>query len=317
MFEGETPRDVLCAGLVVADHVSAPIDRLPASGGLVMTERLELTIGGCAANVATDLARLRVNVGIVGRIGPDVLGEHVRHQLEQAGVRCELLSVSPTANTAATLIVNVKGEDRRFIHALGANAELTGLEAKQEVWRRTKLAYVGGFGLNAALSGDNVATIFRDVHAGGGVTMLDVVVGDASLARRMLPAALVETDYFLPNADEGELLTGETDPWKQADAFLALGARHVIITRGSKGAVVATATGQRLERSAFPVEQVDGTGGGDAYAAGFIYGLLHGADLDLCLTYGAAMGASCVRCQGATTGVFSDRELLEFVQRNR
>ena len=49
--------DVLCAGIIVADHVCTPIAHLPAAGELVMAERILLTIGGCAANVAVDLGR--------------------------------------------------------------------------------------------------------------------------------------------------------------------------------------------------------------------------------------------------------------------
>ena len=45
---------VLCAGIVVADHVSSPISHLPAAGELVLADKLLLTIGGCAANVAVD-----------------------------------------------------------------------------------------------------------------------------------------------------------------------------------------------------------------------------------------------------------------------
>lgn len=100
--------DVICAGLIVADHVSAPIAALPPSGGLVTTDRLDLTIGGCGANTAADLARLGVKVALSGRVGRDALGGFVRDVLTAQGVLCNLVTVSPTAQTAATLIVNVQ-----------------------------------------------------------------------------------------------------------------------------------------------------------------------------------------------------------------
>ena len=53
-----TSFDCLCAGIVVADHLCEPIEHLPQPGELVLTERTNLAIGGCAANVAVDLARL-------------------------------------------------------------------------------------------------------------------------------------------------------------------------------------------------------------------------------------------------------------------
>ena len=61
--------EVLCAGIMVADHVCTPISHLPAAGELVMAERMLLTIGGCAANVAVDLAKMGVRAAVVGRVG--------------------------------------------------------------------------------------------------------------------------------------------------------------------------------------------------------------------------------------------------------
>ena len=66
--------------------------------------------------------------------------------------------------------------------------------------------------------------------------------------------------------------------------------------------------------AAVPVDFVDGTGSGDAFVAGYIHGLLMGADAVSCLQYGSALGASCVRGMGATSGVLSARELDEFVK---
>ena len=59
------PTDVLCAGIIVADHVSAPISHLPAAGELVLADQLLLAIGGCAANVAVDLTKMGVAAGVV------------------------------------------------------------------------------------------------------------------------------------------------------------------------------------------------------------------------------------------------------------
>lgn len=307
--------DVLCAGLIVADHVSAPIPTLPAAGSLVKTDRLEVTIGGCGANTAVDLARLGIDVGLAGLVGDDVLGRYCLEFLKQRKVACELVHISPRNQTAATLIVNVQGEDRRFIHAVGANADFTGNEIPIEAIRRAKVVAVGGFGLNPALSGANVATLFRKARAHGATTLLDVVIGDPSPVPAMLALALPETDVFLPNHDEAKLLTGLMEPWSQAEAFRRMGAKTVVITAGREGAYAVSPT-ERLHLKAFPVEQVDGTGSGDAFVAGFIAALLKNLPLRDCIHYGTAMGASCVRAVGATTGVFDRAELEAFLKDN-
>ena len=139
------------------------------------------------------------------------------------------------------------------------------------------------------------------------------MLDDVDECRRMLEFALPETDLFLPNCDEARLLTGHSSPEDQAEHFLQQGAQAVVITSGSDGAFYRRQEESSIVVPAFPVEQVDGTGGGDAFVSGYIYGMLKQSSPIECLTYGAAMGASCVQHAGATTGVFRRDELETFV----
>lgn len=304
--------DVLCAGIIVADHVCAPIARVPPAGGLEMTDRIDLTIGGCASNVGVDLARVGLRACVAGRVGDDVLGRHVAAALAAEGVATDQVTFSTTAQTATTMVVNVRGEDRRFIHAAGANAEFTGAEVTLEAIRASRALYVGGFGLNAALSGERVAELFGIARAAGVLTVLDVVCACDDVAGMLRPV-LPLTDLFLPNRDEGEIITGLTSPVEQAQLFRQQGVACAVVTCGSRGAVLADGT-RTLRSGVYEVEQVDATGGGDAFVAGFLYGRLHGRSVEDCLRLGSALGASCVQSPGATTGVFRAAELEEFVQ---
>lgn len=310
------PCQVLCTGLIVADHVAAPIPALPQAGGLVSTPQTELTIGGCGANVAVDLVKLGISVQLVGCVGDDVLGHFIRDELQQAGVDSTRLTLSQTSQTSTTLVVNVSGEDRRFIHAPGANTELTGSEITDEILAGCQIVYVGGIGMNPALSGANVAEMFRRAHQHGVKTVLDVVVCQPEVMPEMLAQVLPVTDVFLPNTDEARLITGLDDPQQQAQHFRQLGAGTVVVTCGGAGAVMLCEPSVACRSSAHKVEQIDGTGGGDAFAAGFILGMLQGANAQTCLEFGAAMGASCVQTPGATTGTFTLPQLQAFVERH-
>ncbi|TWT58762.1 putative sugar kinase YdjH [Thalassoglobus neptunius] len=306
--------DVVCLGLIVADHVCAPIRKIPAPGGLITTPELRLTIGGCAANASTDMARLGLSVELVGLVGDDPFGNVVIEELRSNGVRCEHVKRLTDQATAATMVINVHGEDRRFIHAVGANTQLTGNEVSNELLSSAKALVVGGFGLNPSLSGENVRDLFSRARDSSVVTVLDVVLDDVDMCRTMLKDALPETDYFLPNSDEARLLTGTSDIQQQARILLDWGARAVVITRGASGVILADQTGAVKEVPAFSVTQVDGTGGGDAFVSGFVYALLKELPPQTCMRYGAAMGASCVQHSGATTGVFNSQELEEFIR---
>jgi sugar/nucleoside kinase (ribokinase family) len=120
-------------------------------------------------------------------------------------------------------------------------------------------------------------------------------------------------DVFLPNDHEAQLITGLADPVAQAEKFKTLGARTAIITMGDRGAVLV-GEGQRLRAEAYRMNFVDGTGGGDAFAAGYMAGMLRGWTAAECLRIGSAVGASCVRAIGTTTGVFTKEECEAFLR---
>src|SRR3989449_5477793 len=94
---------VLCAGIIVADHISSPISHLPAAGELVLADQLVLTIGGCAANVAVDLVKLGVPAGVVGCVGDDIFGKVVAEMLRERQVDVSGLRVKAGLDTSQTL----------------------------------------------------------------------------------------------------------------------------------------------------------------------------------------------------------------------
>jgi sugar/nucleoside kinase (ribokinase family) len=108
-------------------------------------------------------------------------------------------------------------------------------------------------------------------------------------------------------------MSGLADPVKQAEKFRELGARTVVITCGGEGAVLIS-DAERWKVGTYPTECVDATGGGDAFDAGYICGLLEGASARRCLELGSALGASCVRRSGATSGVFTRPEAESFIE---
>ena len=308
--------DCLSVGVLVADHLCAPISHCPKAGELVLTDHLLLNIGGCASNAAIDLARVGVKVGVVGCVGDDPFGRFVIETLQRAGVDTESIRTLADVGTSGTLIVNVQDEDRRFVHTIGANGRLSAADIPLERLRQVKVLYVGGYLLMPNLEARALAGLFRQARAAGVTTLLDVVVPGPGDYCNQLEPLLPETDVFLPNNDEGEILTGLADPRKQAEHFRSAGARTVVITCGGRGTVLAT-DGLRLEAETYPVDYVGATGAGDAFDAGYIAGLLEGGDPRRCLEWGSALGASCVRSISATETVFDRQQAEQFMRVHR
>jgi sugar/nucleoside kinase (ribokinase family) len=307
--------ECLSVGILVADHLCDPIDRLPAAGELVISPRLPLATGGCAANVAVDLVRLGVRAGVVGCVGDDYFGRFVTDKLAASGVEVQGIRALADTETSGTLIINVRGEDRRFIHTPGANAFLQASDIPLARVKRAKVLYVGGYLLMPALEGEPLASLFRQARAAGVKTVLDIVMPGPGEHLHKLESVLAETDVFLPNRDEAAALTGRDDPLDQAERFAAAGAGAVVVTCGDEGCVLLSGN-LRWRVAAHAMDCKGATGAGDAFDAGLIAGLLAGEDLLGALRWGSAVGASCVRSISATDGVFTRSEAEQFMQQH-
>jgi sugar/nucleoside kinase (ribokinase family) len=303
--------EVLCAGIMVADHVCTPISHVPAAGELVMADSMLLTIGGCAANAAVDLAKMGVRSAVVGRVGKDIFGRILLEMLREAGVDVTLAQTSSTADTSQTLIVNVAGQDRRFIHTFGANEEFAAGDIPDDT--RARVLYLGGYLLMPGLRQEELVPLFAAARGRGVKTVLDVAIPRPGDYLPRLDKLLPHVDVFLPNSHEGEIITGVSDPVRQAEKFQALGAGTTVITMGGAGAILIGREA-RLRAGVFDVPYVDGSGGGDAFDAGYIYGLLHELGPEDCLRVASALGASCVRAIGTTPGVFTRAECEAFLK---
>jgi sugar/nucleoside kinase (ribokinase family) len=309
----QTAPPVVCAGLVVADHVSPPLDHLPRPGELITVDNLVLNIGGGAANTAVDLARLGVRSAICARVGDDILGRFASETLRGRGVDCSALKVDASQSTSQTLIVNVRGEDRRFIHTGGANRGFVAADLDSPLAQSPRVLHIGYFLILPNLDAHALATRFRRARAGGTLTLLDVATPGPGEYLDRLRVVLPETDIFVPNTDEAQLILGESDPVLQARAFREMGARRVVITLGKRG-LVSLSDDLEVRLAAYPISFVDGSGGGDAFNAGYILGLLDGRPELECLKLASAVGASCVRAVGTTEGVFTREEAEAFMR---
>ncbi len=303
---------VVCIGILVADIFVPPLVHLPSAGELVTTADFLVAPGGCAANSAIALGRLGVPAAVCGRVGDDIFGELVVRELGGRGVDTRAVAVSAATGTSKTVIVPVKGEDRRFIHTFGANAAFTAADIPPGLLEAAEVIYVGGYLVLPRLREDELVPRLRAARARGARVVLDVAVPSDHPApfdamRTLLPLA----DYFVPNEDEAFALTGERRAEAQADAFRAHGARTVVIKRGELGVHVQT-DDDAFDVPAPPVDVVEPSGAGDAFAAGLIVGITEGWALDHAIGFACVIGGSACTALGCWTGVFSRSEADEY-----
>jgi sugar/nucleoside kinase (ribokinase family) len=307
--------DVLCIGVLVADIFVPPLNRCPASGELMLVDDLLLSTGGCAANTGMDLVKLGARVSVTGKVGNDVFADFILRELQNKGVDVSGIRSSSTAPTSRTVILSIIGDDRRYIHSVGADAELKVSDVDLDQVARARVLYVGGYMLIPGFKQEELVELFKFARAHGIKTVLDVAGVNPQLGLEPLRQVLPYTDVFLPNNDEGFLITGESNPLKQAEIFIECGVNTVVVTLGGSGAIARTRQ-QCLRAPAFKIDFVDASGGGDAFDAGFIIGLLEGWDLRRTLEFASAIGASACTRLGTTAGVFTRTEAGVFLAKH-
>jgi len=305
--------EVGCAGILVEDTFCGPIPALPAEGVLLALEDMPVRAGGCAANVAIDLAKQGITVDLIGCVGNDGAGDFLLRTFTQRGIGASHMVRLEGKRTSRCVILLIEGQDRRYLYVSGANQSFA-VDHIPRTWLQSlKVFYLGGlFGLPGFDFGE-LATLLQFCRSQGVVTVVDVVVPQSVRGMSQLKGLLPHIDVFVPNEDEARAFTGVTDPFDQLRAFQYAGAHTVIITRGQQGAV-ALYDGRRWRCGTYQMQVVDPSGSGDAFTAGIIRGLLLRWDLPHMLRYASALGASVTRAAGANEAVFSATEAEAFIR---
>jgi len=304
--------DIMCIGIIVLDAVGKPIDRNPDRGGLVLFDTLGLHLGGCASNAATDLCRMGLSAGVVGKLGKDPLGEIVVDQLNRDNVDTTHVVFDPDVNTSFTFVmVDSKGE-RSFYHTMGANAVFDACDVSDDAIDAAKIVFVAGVYLMEKFDRGGAVDVVRRAKRAGKITAMDTAMG-ADLDKRLgdISPCFSDLDYFIPSYDEAKLLAGQADPAGIADIFHDHGVANVVVKLGEGGCYLSNDSIRETIPS-YQVECVDALGAGDAWCAGFFAGLSKGWSFRDSALFGNATAAHCVQALGATTGIRSFNEIRSF-----
>jgi sugar/nucleoside kinase (ribokinase family) len=310
-----TGPDVVCVGILVADAIARPVDELPQRGTLGLVEEISLRGGGCALNTASALAKLGLRAAVVGKVGRDAFGDFLLDLLRQRGVDALGVVRDGSAATSATVVLVDAAGERTFLHLPGANGALRADELDPDLLFSGRALHVAGSLVMPALDGEPTARILREARTRGLLTSLDTVFDATGRWERVLPA-LPHLDLFTPGLAEARALTGEEEPRRVAAWLRDRGVREVALTMGADGCYAA---GDDFDGflEPVPVRAVDGTGSGDAFAAGLLYGKLAGWTFEEAARLANAVGALATTAVGATEGVRGVEETLPLARLRR
>ena len=149
--------------------------------------------------------------------------------------------------------------------------------------------------------------------AAGAITTMDILgVKQDHMAEKILPS-MPYLDFFMPNLEEAEMITGTKDLDQIGDFFINAGARHVVLKMGARGSLIIGADGSRVRMPAFQVNVVDTTGCGDAWSAGFIAGLARNLSLEESAQLGSACGSLVASGLGSDAGIVDFESTMAFI----
>lgn len=307
--------DIICVGILVADVLGKPVDSFPEKGKLGLVDKMSLQIGGCAANVAIDLARLGINTTIIGKIGEDNFGKFMLESLNSEKVDVSGLKIDKNVSSSASMVMISGDGERSIFHSFGANAKFGFDDINLDVVRKSKILLIAGTFLMPDFDGEGARKLLKFAKENDVLCCMDTAWDSKGEWLKKIESSLEYLDWFMPSYDEACELSGKTKPAEIALFFQSKGVKNVIVKMGSEGCFVKTEKDDGFAVEAFTkVKAVDTSGAGDSFCAGFIAGLYQGWDIQKCARFANAVGAHCIMEIGTTTGIKSIEETLEFMR---
>ena len=314
--------DILVVGSLNADLVvRAP--RFPQPGETISGEDLQVIPGGKGANQAVATARHGTQVSMLGRVGNDHFGDFLLDNLKENNVDFQHVLRDPASTGTAIIIVDSNGQNSIVLSA-GANGKVSSADVDSASFADHRLLL-----LQLEIPIPTVLSATQRAHAEG----LLVILNPAP-ARQLPEEIISQIDYLIPNETELGLLTNMNvhdipSAEQAAKSLMERGVKNVIVTLGSKGALIVTST-QVKHIETFKVDVVDTTAAGDAFIGGFAYKLLESANslhsqgvlanaqeqapiLHNAVRYGCACGALATTKFGAQPSLPTKEEVENFM----
>ncbi len=307
--------DIVCVGTAIVDVIIKGFDPNPVSVTGYRADTCSLNTGGEAVNCSVAAAKLGLRTAILCHLGNDAAGEMIERELKSHGVDVSRVVRSDEHATPVTAMFVAEDGSRQSITNAAHRCNFRP-ERYVPSLAGAKAVVLGSLFRAPFDDPDVIRAVAEFAHRNGMPVFADTKLPNfTKLSLDDVRDALPLIDFITPNEDEGRYFTGEDEPERMADVFLAKGVRNAIVKLGGKGCVYRGAEGA-VRLPAYDIDAVDATGAGDTFLAGFVSEILRGSSVPDALAFANACGAVCTTAVGAGTALRDREQVVEFMREN-
>lgn len=303
---------VLCIGDACADIL------LPYGEALKQKDvSASFSCGGANANTAYALGKLNIDTAFAGKAGRDLYGLTMKEELRKVGVNTDHFLIDDSLVSTQILIV-IDSNNDRFPFLMPKEdpsylriypEDLSGIDLSD-----TEYILTNGMMLFDDPAASSITSLLKEAHRQNVKILLDINfrIETRNKNRKYLDQVIELSDIILGSIEDDFLPLTHAESMEEA--LKHLDRNRIIVAHDSKGSTVYTKE-DLFHCDSYKVEVNDTVGAGDAFNAGFLYGLVRHEDLDQCNHYGCAVAALSVTKSGARNTP-NEEELLRFLNKN-
>lgn len=290
------------AGATNVDLLYQGMERIPGVGEELYCKDFSLQLGGGLPATLINLGRLGIETKIATELGCDIFSNFAKGKFEENGVSPTNLYEGdkiPLNITSAIILP----KDRTFF-SYGKGSIDPDDKAKETFYNMAKGAKVVMMQLGGFLD------VYKKLKEEGSILVLDTGWDD-EMSFEKYHDYLEVADYYTPNQKEAMKITNTDNP-KDAAHALKKYFDKVVVKVDKYGCIGIDGDEYFFVKSMDEFVNVDSTGAGDAFLAGFTYGIFYDLPLKECVLLGNLTGGKSVTHVGALSGYFNEKQLLKY-----
>lgn len=278
------------------DILYTGMKRLPREGEEIYSKGLQVEMGGGTPATMLNLHRLGIPVKLGTFLGEDFFSDFIKKNLD--GENLEYVNFQKEkGNPVIITTAMVTPADRTFISYEDQRSKVNERELYELLTgARTAIIYAG------------YKDVYQQLKKEGTKLFFDSGWED-ELSFAKYHDELTLADYFTPSRAEAFKISG-TKSLKEAAAAIGEYVEHTLIKLDKDGALIVENGVMELILPAPDIKAVDSTGAGDAFLAGFIYGIYHRYSFPESVVFGNITGGACVQQVGCMAGYVTEEQLL-------